>query len=114
MIVKNYPSIDLEELKEVSEQVFDLRNNGDKRNILSQIEALRRTFLERNGRPTDKDGHLEYISDIVVLRAMNAIGKGKVSISDNQELFYSLSKNLQKNQREVRLLSLRLLHAKFE
>jgi len=58
---------------------------------------------------------LENPSDIVTLKAFNSlVSEKKLTPSEHIGLFRKLSGNLMKNQREVRLQSLKALSEKFE
>jgi hypothetical protein len=56
---------------------------------------------------------LQCPSDIVVLRAFNKIEMEPLENATNEELFAALSRNLSKNQKDIRLESLISLTTKF-
>ena len=81
---------------------------------------MRATFISRNtqGKVSDKE-ILSLVQsrgdDIVVLRAFNSLPNEKpYSLEEHSDIFNKLSQNLLKNQRDVRLQTLRALTQKFE
>ncbi|TNV87999.1 hypothetical protein FGO68_gene14880 [Halteria grandinella] len=122
MVIKNYniSQQDIDELKTTTQELMELQNIGRVENIPTQIAALKATFIQRNstGKINDKD-ILALVQqkpdDIVVLRAFNSLPIEKpYAVSEHTEIFNSLSQNLLKNQRDVRLQTLRALNHKFE
>ncbi len=96
-------------------EIIDVDNSGSSANISFQIEALRQIFLQRN-HVNAEEALIQLVfenpSDIVTLRAFNNLQtETQLSLSDqrNLRLFNSLSSNLRKNQRQIRLQSLKAL-----
>jgi hypothetical protein len=100
-------------------EIIDVDNSGSSANISFQIEALRQIFLQRN-HVNAEEALIQLVfenpSEIVTLRAFNNLQtETQLSLSDqrNLRLFNSLSSNLRKNQRQIRLQSLKALSKRF-
>ena len=117
-ILRNYPELKLESLNQTVSEIFDTVNtSGSRQRVADQIEALKQTYLSRNGHG-NKEALLKLVSehtgDVVILKAFNSDQTIKgLKVEEHLELFKKLSGNLKKNQKEVRLQTLKILAHKF-
>ena len=122
-MLKHYADLNIKQMETTASSVLDLANSGDEKKIDYQIQGLKSIFLQRNSSLHKENSSLivslltKHPEDIVLLRAFNLLNLEKPLNLDevpSHTLFKSLSENLKKNQRELRLQTLKALSGKFE